>query len=58
MVNWRGALGRAYYGLGVHDKAHANLQAAQDLLTPLGEDTAAWVAQNYGAGESWVDLGT
>ncbi len=33
----RGALGRAYYGLGVYDKAHANLQAAQDLLTPLGE---------------------
>jgi tRNA A-37 threonylcarbamoyl transferase component Bud32/tetratricopeptide (TPR) repeat protein len=36
----RGALGRAYYGLGVYDKAEANLQAAQDLLTPLGEQ--AW----------------
>ncbi len=32
--------------------------ASKGLLTPLGEDTAAWVAQNYGAGESWVDLGT
>ena len=32
--------------------------ASKGLLTPLGEDTAAWVAQNYGAGESWVELGT
>src|SRR5690606_32804329 len=32
--------------------------ASKGLLTPLGEETAAWVAQNYGAGESWVDLGT
>jgi tetratricopeptide (TPR) repeat protein/tRNA A-37 threonylcarbamoyl transferase component Bud32 len=36
----RGALGRAYYGLGVYERAEANLQAAQDLLTPLGEQ--AW----------------
>ena len=32
--------------------------ASKGLLVPLGEDTAAWVAQNYGAGESWVELGT
>ncbi len=35
----------------------ANL-AAQGLLTPLGEDMASWVAENYAAGDSWVDLGT
>lgn len=35
----------------------ANL-AEQGLLTPLGADTAAWVAENYAAGPSWVDLGT
>ncbi|TKT82719.1 ABC transporter substrate-binding protein [Aquamicrobium sp. LC103] len=32
--------------------------ASKGLLTPLGEENAQWVAQNYGAGESWVDLGT
>ena len=32
--------------------------AAQGLLTPLPEDMAAWVADNYAAGQSWVDLGT
>ena len=32
--------------------------ASKGLLTPLGEETAQWVAQNYGAGESWVELGT
>ncbi|MEO9338525.1 ABC transporter substrate-binding protein [Mesorhizobium sp. SB112] len=32
--------------------------ASKGLLTPLGDETQAWVAQNYGAGESWVDLGT
>jgi len=26
--------------------------------TPLGDDVAAWVKDNYGAGQSWVDLGT
>ncbi len=36
----RGALGRAYYGLGLYDKADTNLQAAHDLLAPLGEQ--AW----------------
>lgn len=32
--------------------------AAQGHLTPLAADTAAWVAENYAAGQSWVDLGT
>ncbi len=32
--------------------------AAQGFLTPLGEETATWVAENYAAGQSWVDLGT
>ncbi|WP_375281342.1 ABC transporter substrate-binding protein [Pseudooctadecabacter sp.] len=35
----------------------ANL-ASQGLLTPLGDDAAAWVGDNYAAGSSWVDLGT
>lgn len=32
--------------------------AAKGLLTPLGDDTAAWLNENYAAGESWVKLGT
>ncbi len=32
--------------------------ASQGLLTPLGADAAAWVGDNYAAGQSWVDLGT
>ncbi|MGX1495247.1 alpha-glucoside transport system substrate-binding protein [Labrenzia sp. MBR-25] len=32
--------------------------AARGLLKPLPEGMADWVANNYGAGESWVDLGT
>jgi alpha-glucoside transport system substrate-binding protein len=32
--------------------------AAQGLLAPLGPDMAAWVGENYAAGQSWVDLGT
>ena len=32
--------------------------AAKGLLAPLGEETAAWLRDNYAAGESWVDLGT
>ena len=32
--------------------------AAQGLLSPLGDDAAAWVGDNYAAGSSWVDLGT
>ncbi len=35
----------------------ANL-AAQGGLVPLGNDLADWVKDNYGAGSSWVDLGT
>lgn len=35
----------------------ANL-AAQGYLTPLGQETADWVRENYAAGESWVELGT
>ncbi|WP_284777026.1 ABC transporter substrate-binding protein [Agrobacterium sp. lyk4-40-TYG-31] len=31
--------------------------AAKGLLTPLGDETANWVKENYGAGQSWVDLG-
>ena len=27
-------------------------------LTPLGEETAQWMRDNYAAGQSWVDLGT
>ena len=32
--------------------------ASQGLLTPLPQDTADWVVQNYAAGQSWVDLAT
>ena len=32
--------------------------AKRGLLHPLPEGTADWVKANYGAGESWVDLGT
>lgn len=32
--------------------------ASQGLVTPLGDDMASWVADNYAAGQSWVDLGT
>ncbi|QHQ36574.1 ABC transporter substrate-binding protein [Algicella marina] len=36
----------------------ASDMASRGFLTPLGEKTAAWVADNYAAGQSWVDLGT
>ncbi len=36
----------------------AATMAAQGLLTPLSDDMASWVADNYAAGQSWVDLGT
>jgi alpha-glucoside transport system substrate-binding protein len=36
----------------------AATMAAQGLLTPLPEDMAQWIADNYAAGQSWVDLGT
>jgi alpha-glucoside transport system substrate-binding protein len=32
--------------------------ASKGLLTPLGDDTAAWLKDNYAAGESWVKLGS
>jgi alpha-glucoside transport system substrate-binding protein len=32
--------------------------ASRGLLYPLPDDMGDWVAENYGAGESWVDLGT
>ena len=32
--------------------------ASKGLLTPLGDETAAFIKDNYGAGQSWVDLGT
>ena len=32
--------------------------AANGFLTPLGQETADWVAENYAAGDSWVELGT
>jgi len=32
--------------------------AAKGLLAPLGDDTANFIKDNYGAGQSWVDLGT
>ena len=28
------------------------------FVTPLGEDTQAWMAENYAAGDSWVSLGS
>ncbi len=36
----------------------AATMAARGLLTPLPDDMAQWVADNYAAGQSWVDLGT
>jgi len=32
--------------------------ASRGLLQPLPEGMASWVGDNYGAGESWVNLGT
>ncbi len=32
--------------------------AASGFLTPLADDTADWIRENYAAGQSWVDLGT
>lgn len=32
--------------------------AKQGLIAPLGEETQAWLAENYAAGESWVGLGS
>ena len=32
--------------------------ASRGLLYPLPDSMGPWVAENYGAGQSWVDLGT
>ena len=32
--------------------------ASKGFLTPLGEDSANWMKENYAAGQSWVDLGS
>jgi alpha-glucoside transport system substrate-binding protein len=32
--------------------------AARGSLVPLGDELASYVRENYGAGQSWVDLGT
>ncbi|SPH17994.1 hypothetical protein DEA8626_01524 [Defluviimonas aquaemixtae] len=32
--------------------------ASKGLLTPLGDETQAWLVENYAAGDSWVALGT
>ena len=34
----------------------ASDMAGRGFLTPLGEDTAAWMSEGYAAGQSWVDL--
>ena len=31
--------------------------AAEGHLVPIGDEAAAWMKDNYGAGSSWVDLG-
>jgi alpha-glucoside transport system substrate-binding protein len=31
---------------------------SKGFVTPLGEDTQAWMSENYAAGESWVSLGS
>lgn len=36
----------------------ASDMAKRGFLTPLGDETASWVAENYAAGQSWVDLAT
>nr|CAD6424976.1 carbohydrate ABC transporter substrate-binding protein [Rhizobium sp. Q54] len=32
--------------------------ASKGFLVPLGDETANWVKDNYGAGESWIGYGT
>ncbi len=32
--------------------------ASKGVLTPLGDEVAAWVKENYAAGDSWAKLGT
>ena len=32
--------------------------ASKGFLVPLGDETANWIKENYGAGESWIGYGT
>jgi len=36
----------------------ASDMARRGFLSPLDDETAGWIRDNYAAGESWVDLGT
>jgi alpha-glucoside transport system substrate-binding protein len=36
----------------------ASDMAARGFLTPLGDEVAGWLRENYAAGDSWVALGT
>jgi len=36
----------------------ASDMAGRGFLTPLADDMAGWIAENFAAGSSWVDLGT
>lgn len=36
----------------------ASDMAKRGFLTPIGDETANWLRDNYAAGQSWVDLGT
>ncbi|MCY4542565.1 MAG: ABC transporter substrate-binding protein [Rhodobacteraceae bacterium] len=36
----------------------ASNMAERGYLSPLGQEMADWVRENYAAGQSWVDLGT
>ena len=41
-----------------HRRVEMPARGAGQLLAPLGEETADWMAETYAAGPSWVDLGT
>ena len=36
----------------------ASDMAKRGFLTPIGDETAKWLVDNYAAGQSWADLGT
>ncbi|MEJ6398782.1 ABC transporter substrate-binding protein [Yoonia sp. 208BN28-4] len=36
----------------------AATMASRGLLSPMGDEMAGWVGDNFAAGQSWVDLGT
>ena len=45
--------------IGVFPQPGLASDMAQDgFLTPLGDDAASWMSENYAAGPSWVALGT